>query len=247
MGVGGGIVADSDPGDEYRECLLKASFITSEHRSFDLIETILWDSEFKWLDLHLNRLESSACYFNFAFDRRQITSALLEMPAIHSFVKGTRHRVRLGLTVNGNTRIQVSEASDEPKCVRAVLADEHTSSTDPFRRHKSTRRELYDRHYERARSEGFDEVIFRNEKGELTEGAISNLFLKKSGKLLTPPIASGVLPGIYRRQILETDPHSAESVLTVDDLQSAEAIYLCNSIRGLRRVTIVDDARRDAV
>jgi para-aminobenzoate synthetase / 4-amino-4-deoxychorismate lyase len=243
MGVGGGIVADSDPEDEYRECLLKASFITCEHSSFDLIETILWDGELKWLDLHLNRLESSACYFDFAFDLRQTTSELLELPATHSFVKGTRRRIRLILTANGNTRVQVTEAPDDPKCIRAVLADEHTSSTDPFRRHKTTRRELYDRHYKRARDDGFDEVIFRNEKGELTEGAISNLFLKKSGRLLTPPIASGVLPGVFRRQILETNPHSAESVLTLDDLKSAEAIYLCNSIRGLRRVTIADDAR----
>ncbi len=245
MGVGGGIVADSDPEDEYRECLLKASFITCERRSFDLIETILWDGEFRWLDLHLDRLESSACYFDFAFDRRQITSELLELPATHSFEKGARGRIRLVLTANGSTQVQVTEAPNESNCIRAVLADERTSSTDPFRRHKSTRRELYDRHYERARSDGFDEVIFRNEKGEMTEGAISNLFLKKSGKLLTPPIASGVLPGIFRRQILETNPHSQESVLTLDDLQSAEAIYLCNSVRGLRRVTIVDAARRE--
>lgn len=246
MGVGGGIVADSDPDDEYRECLLKASFVTCEHKSFDLIETMLWDGEFKWLELHLDRLESSAGYFDFAFDRRQATSELLELPTNHSFEKGTRRRIRLALTANGGIRIQLSEASDEPKCIRAVLAEERTSSADPFRRHKSTRRELYDRHFERARGDGFDEVIFRNEKGELTEGAISNLFLKKSDQLLTPPIASGVLPGIFRRHILETNPHSAESVLTLDDLRSAEAIYLCNSVRGIRRVTIVDEARQDA-
>ena len=245
MGVGGGIVADSDPDDEYRECLLKAAFITSEHTSFDLIETILWDGGFKRLDLHLDRLESSASYFDFGFDRRQITSELLELPATHSFMKGMRRKVRLLLTASGRTRIQVTEAADDPTCIRAVLADEHTSSTDPFRRHKTTRRELYDRHYERARRDGFDEVIFRNEKGELTEGAISNLFLKRSGKLLTPPIASGVLPGIFRRQVLQTNPDSAESVLTLDDLQSAEAIYLCNSIRGMRPATIVDEARRE--
>jgi para-aminobenzoate synthetase/4-amino-4-deoxychorismate lyase len=98
---------------------------------------------------------------------------------------------------------------------------------------------LYDRLYAKARAEGFQEVIFANENGELTEGAISNIFLEKLGKFLTPPLSSGVLPGVFRRHILETRATAEETVLTLDDLKTAEAIYLCNSVRGLRQVTSI--------
>jgi para-aminobenzoate synthetase/4-amino-4-deoxychorismate lyase len=87
-----------------------------------------------------------------------------------------------------------------------------------------------------AHTEGFDEVLFANEKGELTEGAISNLFIERAGKLLTPPLACGLLPGVYRRHLLETRTNAEERVLTLADLHTADAVYLCNSVRGLRAV-----------
>jgi para-aminobenzoate synthetase/4-amino-4-deoxychorismate lyase len=239
MGVGGGIVADSDPRDEYRECLLKAAFVTRRHEPFQLIETILWDGDFQLLSLHLDRLASSASYFNFPFERAQITSELFDLPKSHSFANGAPRRIRLLLSENGSRTCEVSEFPQEPSMIRAVLADERTSSTDPFRRHKSTRRELYDRLYAKARAEGFQEVIFANENGELTEGAISNLFVEKEGRFLTPPLSSGVLPGVFRRHILETRAGAVETVLTLDDLKTADAIYLCNSVRGLRQVASI--------
>ena len=239
MGVGGGIVADSDPHDEYRECLLKASFVTRRHEPFQLIETILWDGDYQLLSLHLDRLGLSASYFDFPLDRAQISSQLFELSKSQSFANGTAHRIRLLLAANGGVTCQVSECSKDPTPIRVVLAHERTSSTDPFRRHKSTRREMYDRLYAKARAEGFKEVIFANEKGELTEGAISNIFLEKMGKFLTPPLSSGVLPGVFRRHILETRANAEETVLTLDDLKTADGIYLCNSVRGLRQVSSI--------
>jgi para-aminobenzoate synthetase/4-amino-4-deoxychorismate lyase len=96
----------------------------------------------------------------------------------------------------------------------------------------------------RCRAEGFDEVIFLNEREEVTEGAISNIFIRKEGELLTPPLSSGVLPGIFRRHLLETDRSAKEMILTMQDLESAEAIYLCNSLRGMREIKL---AKVDAV
>ncbi|HVC90726.1 MAG TPA: aminotransferase class IV, partial [Acidobacteriaceae bacterium] len=101
---------------------------------------------------------------------------------------------------------------------------------------KTTRREMYDRQYAEARADGFDEVLFMNEKGEVTEGAIGNLFIERAGKLLTPPLTSGVLPGIFRRHLLETCATAEESILTVEDLKTADAVFLCNSVRGIRKV-----------
>jgi para-aminobenzoate synthetase/4-amino-4-deoxychorismate lyase len=81
--------------------------------------------------------------------------------------------------------------------------------------------------------------LFLNEQGEVTEGAISNIFLEHDGKLLTPPITCGLLPGIARQHILETHPHAQEAILTLDDLLTAKKVYICNAIRGLRHVQVV--------
>jgi para-aminobenzoate synthetase / 4-amino-4-deoxychorismate lyase len=236
MGVGGGIVADSDPDDEYRECLLKASFVTLRSEPFRLIETMLWDGEFKRQSLHLDRMESSALYFDFPFDRVRIASTLADLSSSPAFARGTRQRIRLTLAASGEFTTEVSSYPDQPTQIQIWLTDERTSSSDLFRRHKTTRRELFDRLYAKAREHGFDDVIFTNEKGEITEGAISNVFIERGGKLLTPPVRSGVLPGILRGHILATHAGSEEAVLYVSDLKSADGIYLCSSLRGLRRV-----------
>jgi para-aminobenzoate synthetase/4-amino-4-deoxychorismate lyase len=237
MGVGGGIVADSDPEDEYRECLLKAAFVARRNEPFQLIETMLWDGEFELLNLHLDRMESSAFYFGFAFDRSRIKSSLLDLRKSPGFDGKLRHRIRLTLATSGRLTTEVSPYPNETSDIKLWLSDERTSSSDPFRRHKTTRRESYDRLFAKARDHGFEDVIFTNENGEITEGAISNIFIARKGKLLTPPLSSGVLPGIFRRHVLETRVGSEEAVLNVDDLKSADEIYLCSSLRGLRRVT----------
>jgi len=124
-----------------------------------------------------------------------------------------------------------------PAEVVATLSPNRTDSGDVFLRHKTTRRALYESEFTRVRSEGYDEVLFLNERGELTEGAISNLFLRRNGRLLTPPLSSGVLPGVLRHHILATDPTAEEKVLSLDDLYAADAVFLGNSVRGLRKLT----------
>jgi para-aminobenzoate synthetase/4-amino-4-deoxychorismate lyase len=235
MGVGGGIVADSDPREEYRECLLKAAFLTRTRRPFRLIETLLWQRDYPLIALHLERLQSSASYFNFAFDREAIASRLCDLAM--SFDANTRYRVRLLLDATGNIALDSEAFFDAPLSCRITVAGEHTSSADPFFRHKTTNREMYDRLHQAARAAGFDEVIFLNDRDEVTEGAVSNIFIERSGRWLTPALACGVLPGVFRRHILETRPAAAECVLTIEDLQSADAIYICNALRGLRKVT----------
>ncbi len=237
MGVGGGIVADSTPAEEYRECLLKGGFLTRSRRPFQLIETMLCQhGQIRFLNMHLDRLESSATYFDFSFDRAsiksQITATTNQLPPEES------HRVRLLLDSSGNTTLtseKLSRESEAPK-ISVRLSATSTSSTDIFLRHKTTNREQYNSDYTQARVDGFDEVIYINERSEITEGAISNIFIQRNGRLLTPPLTSGVLPGIYRRHLLETNATAEEHVLKIQDLETAEAIFICNSVRGLRRV-----------
>lgn len=238
MGVGGGIVADSDPNDEYRECLLKAEFLVRPRRDFQLIETMLWNGEFRLFSMHLDRMVSSADYFGYTFDRTSITEQLIAESL--SFKPEVLYRVRLLLTEDGALSISYAEhsASTAFQTGHIRISSERTSSIDLFLRHKTTQRSLYDSQYMKCREEGFDEVIFLNERDEITEGAISNIFIRKAGELLTPPLSSGVLPGVFRRHILETDPTAKEKILTLEDLDSADAIYLCNSLRGMREVRL---------
>jgi para-aminobenzoate synthetase / 4-amino-4-deoxychorismate lyase len=234
MGVGGGIVTDSDPESEYRECLLKASFLSRTDRDFQLIETMLWDGAFRSLSMHLDRMEASAAYFDFVFDRREIASQLGEVS--ESFQPGRRYRVRLLLSSHGKIVAESQEYRPERWIGSIKVSEKRTSSGDPFFRHKTTRREMYDREYAEARTNGFDEVLFMNERDEITEGAISNVFIKQAGKIYTPPLGCGVLPGIFRRVLLEKCRYAEEKVLKISDLKSADAVFLCNSVRGVRRV-----------
>lgn len=242
MGVGGGIVADSEPEDEYRECLLKAEFLTRRGLDFQLIETMLWEGEFFLLAMHLDRMEASAEYFDFPFDRDVVAARLAE--EARGFRLDERHRVRLLLDGKGKMSVTSAAFAADPALGRARLGSvrisvERTFSGDVFLRHKTTRRELYEREYAKARGDGLDEVIFLNEKGEVTEGAISNVFIRQAGKLLTPPLRAGVLPGVFRRHLLETDAGVAERVLTVRDLDAADAVFVGNSVRGLREVKLL--------
>jgi para-aminobenzoate synthetase/4-amino-4-deoxychorismate lyase len=236
MGVGGGIVADSQPADEYQECLLKAGFLTSVWPQFQLLETLLWNGEYFLLNLHLDRMAASAKYFDFVFDRAAVLRQLSATAA--KFSAGESYRVRLLAGATGEITIETAKHLPEQATGRVRLARDRVDSRDRFLRHKTTHRERYDRLYAAARRDGFDEVLFQNERGELTEGAISNLFVRRNGKLLTPPIACGLLPGVLRRHILATDPSAGESILTLEDLESADEIFIGNSVRGLRPVRL---------
>ena len=236
MGVGGGIVADSEPSEEYRECLLKAEFLVRPPRDFQLIETMLWDGRFPFLSMHLDRLESSAEYFSFAYDRGAITAQLIE--ASSRFQPEQLYRVRLLLSPTGNVTVTTTKHTPDASTGLIRLSRERTSSKDVFLRHKTTQRKLYESQYAEARASGFDDMIFLNEKEEVTEGTITNIFIRRADQLLTPPVSSGVLPGVFRRHLLETTAGAEERVLKLPDLESADAVFLCNSVRGLWQVKL---------
>jgi para-aminobenzoate synthetase/4-amino-4-deoxychorismate lyase len=104
--------------------------------------------------------------------------------------------------------------------------------------HKTTHRPVYAAAFKSATEAGFSDVLFLNNRGEVTEGAISNIFIEKGGKWFTPPVECGLLPGVYRRHLLKTRPEIEERVLLIGDLRKANAVYLANAVRGLRQVTI---------
>ena len=79
----------------------------------------------------------------------------------------------------------------------------------------------------------------KNEKNELTETTIANLFLEIDGELVTPPVACGLLAGTYRRHMLDTGKVK-EAVVKKSDLGKASKIYVGNSVRGLLEARLVE-------
>ena len=243
LGAGSGIVIDSDPAEEFRECRLKAEFLlhSAPHlpEGFRLIETLLWNGTYPLMEMHLERLADSAEYFDFVCDREAVRAALTEQT--RQFTDWPR-KVRLLLAHDGSCEVasEVLGAEDPRKhAARARIAPQRTNPADRMLYHKTTQRPLYAEAYAEAMRDGFDEALFLNTHGEVTEGAISNVFIEKNGQWATPPIACGLLAGVYRRYLLTTRPEIEERVLTLDDLRTADSVYLCNAVRGLRRAVVV--------
>lgn len=233
MGVGAGIVHDSQAADEFAECRLKARFLTSLDSDFSLFETLLADREngCRHLDRHLRRLQHSAAYFNFVCDVPAIRSALVA--ACVQLPPATPHRLRLDLLRNGSIHVQQGalQALDSP--VKVFIAPTATGSDDLFLRHKTSMRTVYDAAWqEAARYGGFD-MLFFNERDELTEGGRSSVFVCIDGNWFTPPLSAGALAGVMRAVVL-ADPAwaASERTITREQLRRADAVILCNALRG---------------
>lgn len=241
MGVGSGILYEADPVREYQECILKGKFLTERSEPFQLLETILWtpESGYARLSMHLDRFMDSASYFLFSLDRETVERFLLSRETDlrqNAVPKG----VRLLAGRDGVLQMQVTDLeplSEPPRHIR--FASRSIDSSDPYYFHKTTRRRLYEEELEKARREEFFDVIFRNEKGEMTEGAISNLWIRKAGICFTPPVSCGLLAGTYRRFLLETHPFPIEErVLHEEDVRRAEDVFLTNALRGIVKVLL---------
>ena len=236
MGIGSGIVHDSDPSAEYEECLLKAHFLTEPSSPYSLIETMRWqaDGGYYLLENHLARLEASAQHFGIAYDPGGVREAL-ELLATEFADKTLR--VRLLLDQSGEiTLTHVSTSVPKPgDRLTYVFSEKPIDSRDPHRYHKTTNRELLDAEYTRLTAEtGCDEVLFLNENGEVTEGSRSNLFVELDGRLMTPPVSCGLLDGTLRRSLMDApDSNIVEQVLMPPDLEKAQRVYLGNSVMGL--------------
>jgi para-aminobenzoate synthetase/4-amino-4-deoxychorismate lyase len=240
LGVGAGIVYDSEAASEFEECQLKARFLSGLPNDFELFETLRADSEdgYRHLAMHLARLVASSDYFGFPCDIDQ-ARALLEQTRI-GLAAGQRHRVRLALGAHGTWTIQSSPITPMHEPVRVVLARETTDSQDLFLRHKTSVRSVYDAAWRDAEAQGAFDALFFNERGELTEGGRSNVFVRLEDQWYTPPLCCGVLPGVMRAVLLDAPGwHAQERVITRETFDDAEDIVVCNALRGPLRATLL--------
>lgn len=236
MGVGGGIVLDSVAADEFEECQLKARFLTGSDPGFDLFETTFATKEqgIRHWDRHLSRLETSARWCGFPLDQTLLQKRVDETCV--GFEAKVGYRLRIALGKSGE--ITVTSARLAPLAaptIDVLLASEHgfaaRSADDPLLRHKTTSREEYDRAWREAESLGAFDMLFFNERGELTEGGRSNVFVRLNGRWSTPPLDAGLLPGVMRGVLIE-ELDAEERTLTREDLDHAEALIICNALRG---------------
>lgn len=238
MGVGGGIVHDSNPDSEYEECRLKGNFFTQIFSEFDLIECIRFDGNYINFDKHITRLSDSCQELGFELDLKELRRDLIERS---KFIL-VPTKVRICLKVNGDYVINCTPILFDNENIKKIIISPKNidNRASGLLRHKTSSNFLYQEMYSKYSTLGYYDVVFANQNDEITEGSFNNIFIRKGSIWYTPPIHCGVLPGIQRKCILESKEIQAfEKVLVLKDLIEADGVYLTNAIRGVVEVELV--------
>ncbi len=252
LGVGAGIVVDSDAAAELAEVRAKARFLTDPDPALGLFETLRWAGGRapRWA-AHRERLRASAAHLGLPFDPAAAETAVAAAVAAAGAGRDPTAttdavlRVRLDLHEDGRctatARPHADAAPDAPP-VAVGLAEPRVRADDPARRHKTRDRAAYDAAVAWATPLGLADVVFLNEHGRVAEGAISNVFVRDDdGVWRTPPLAEGALPGVLRAALL-ADGTAREGLVAEADLHERE-LAIGNALRGLRRARL-DPLRR---
>ena len=230
MGVGSAIVADSDPLGEWRECVVKGGFVgRSAAAQCDLIETMRFDPAHgvALIEFHLERMKASAAELGFAFDRHSLRNAIQAL----CFDLAAATRLRVVVARSGAHAIEAAPLpAPLPVPARVALLALPVASNDWRLHNKTSDRGFYEEALVVARAAGADEAVFLDETGLVTEGSFTNLFVEQAGKLLTPPAALGLLPGVLRASLL-AEGRAVEAELRMGDLE--RGFWIGNALRGL--------------
>ena len=244
MGVGAGIVFDSDAQEEFAECRLKARFLTGLQNDLEIFETMRATPAggVRHRERHLKRMAASAAYFGFPWDA-SAASAYLDTACAMLAPSSPVYRLRLALSPSGAFSVQHAPLAPLTEPVRVLLASDATSAEDLFLRHKTSVRARYDAAWRDAEAQGAFDTLFFNDRGELTEGGRSNVFVRVDGRWLTPPLSSGLLPGVMRAALLDDpDWNADEAVITRAMLARADDIVVCNALRGAMQARLSEQA-----
>ncbi|MFM6182041.1 MAG: aminotransferase class IV [Dolichospermum sp.] len=238
-GEGGGIVCESIGSNEYQECQIKAQVLTLNRPNFSLLETMLWQPDHGYfvLGYHLQRLQNSAIYFDFKLDINQLKIKLNELTK--SFLNQD-YKIRLLLDSCGEIIYQTMPLSpiDNEKTIKLGLSKTSVDSTNIFLYHKTTNRQVYE--IAKTTFPNCDDVVLWNERGEITETCIGNIVIELNGKLLTPPVSCGLLPGTFRAYLIEKDK-IREEIITVERFKNCDRIYIINSVQKWRKAVLTSE------
>lgn len=242
FGLGSGIVWDSQAKKEFEECKLKASFLLACFNKFMLIETMLWSKgqEYFLLKHHLQRLKKSAKYFGFKYDGKKIKNRMNSLK--EEFSSDEEYKVRLLLSADGKiiTGFQKIKHANKREIFKVALSEIQSDSENKFLYHKTTLRKIYDSEYKKYRKSGYFDVLFRNNRGEITEASRGNIFIKIKDRYITPPVGCGLLPGVFRRHFIEKNKKQVkERIITAEDIANADKVFFANSVIGMKEIKVV--------
>ncbi len=243
LGVGNGIVMDSDATEEFAETRTKTRYLRDMDPGFTLFETLgLHHGRLRHLQQHLQRLQASAQALGFACDAAALQAALQGQAA--SLDPGQSWRLRLDLQHDGQFHLQHSALTKlDPGPARLLLSASPVPAAQAvLLNHKTSLRSAYDAAIQQAVAQGGFDAIFVNAQGEVTEGARSTLLIQRDGRWWTPALSSGVLPGVLRQRLLRRYPQIGERVLLLEELLSAQSMVVCSSLRGLQHAAWLRDA-----
>ena len=229
LGVGSAIIADSRWLPEWRECLVKGGFVRESAAGFDLIETMAFtpDGGVPLLELHLERMKSSAAALGFIFDRHAVRNAIQAL----CFEADRPSKLRLMSSRGGAYSLELADMPEPlPDPAPCAVLRLPVDSGDWRLGHKTSDRGFYETALAAAHDAGAAEALFLRDDGLVTEGSFTNLFVEREGKLLTPSATLGLLPGVLRRALIEAN-RAEEAELTLDDL--AGGFLIGNALRGL--------------
>jgi para-aminobenzoate synthetase/4-amino-4-deoxychorismate lyase len=228
LGVGSGIVYDSDPIEEWNECILKQKFFLKS-LPIEIFTTVLVKRKTPYfLKDHLERLKKTANYFSIELDLLNIINLVNEKLNEIEF-----HSYKMKILINNLGTIQIlCDQLNNLNLNQIKLADLRMNSKEVFLYHKTNYRNVYDKFRQDSIKENCLDYIFLNEKEEITEGTIFNIIIKQNNSYYTPPLEAGILPGILRKKLLDKKIIK-EKKITIDELKKAEKIYMINSVRGI--------------
>ncbi len=239
-GVGGGVTWDSTVDNEFHEAVAKFEVLRFDVSPMDLIETLRWDGAWHWLSAHLDRLETSAVYWSFGFDRVDLEQKLAGVAS--SLVAPSQVRITCGAA--GHVSISVGEAPRRWANGPGPAVDPVTLSIDPEPiddsnpriYHKTTDRRVCVVRLERHPDS--DDVLMVNRVGNVTESTDANVVFLIDGTWVTPPVLDGLLGGVMRAHLI-ADGMITERTVSIRDALSADAVALVSSVDGWRPALFV--------
>ncbi len=247
LGVGGGIVIDSDTKREYEEMKLKSKFLTGLLPHFNLVETMRFDkgSGFFNLDRHLARLSLSAHYFGLKCQGEKIKTSLQNQAG--EIEDDSFYRFRIELDPSGDFVVAYQKVDSQylKNDLPVMLCEEPLDMDFALSRHKTTARSTRGKYNDRYQAflknhPALFDVIFFNSRGHITEGSKSNVFIRQGTQWVTPGKNAAFLPGIMRQVFLENN-RVIEAEVSIKDFLGAEEIVLTNSIIGFKRVKLINE------
>jgi len=224
-GVGGGVTWNSTPDGEWEEALGKAAVLGPARPAASLMETLRCEhgEPVRW-PAHRERMLASARLLGHPANAGDLDAVVSEAAARHA---DSRRILRVTLDRQGRVSVRVRPLEDADE-LHAAAAARPVSSADPRLFHKTIDRTLYD-----AAREGLApgvEPLLWNERGHATEFARGNLVIERDGRLHTPPVDAGLLPGVLRSELVRAG-RVLEREIPLEEVGRATRVWFINSAR----------------